>query len=201
MDNNRRLFREMKMNKKIGNEILFCEITHETLMQHFSLPEDFNSNRTRKREYVYARQIAMLLISKHTRFSLAKIGSEFGGRDHATVLHAKKTIQNLSDSSKKIKEEVNNLENLILYKMKVLSQKKTIDNKYYYVNFDDYTSIRFSDNKGIIITGFTEKEIFDMLSVLSEQPVDSRKHTKTGQYILEKTTDDFDTRDTASTDS
>jgi hypothetical protein len=201
MENKASLFREMKMNRKIGNDILFCEITHETLMQHFFLPKDFNSHRTRKREFVYARQIAMMLISKYTRFSLAKIGQEFGGRDHATVLHSKRTIQNLCDGSKKIKEEVDKIEKLILYKMKVLKQKKSFDDSYYYINFDKYTSLRFSDNKGIIVTGFTKKELFDMLSALTEQPVDIKEHNETGFYILEKNGNDSDTRDTTSVDS
>lgn len=195
------LFKEMKMNKKIGNDILFCEVTHQTVRHHFSLPEDFNSHKTRKREYVYARQIAMMLISKYTKFSLSKIGKEFGGRDHATVLHAKRTIQNLCEGSKKIKEEVDKIEKLILYKIKVISQKKTHDDSYYYLNFDNYTSYRFADNKGILITGFTKKEVFDMLSVLLEQPVDSREHKRTGQYILEKNEYDSNTGDTTSVSS
>lgn len=195
------LFKEMKMNKKIGDDILFCELTHQTIMHHFSLPEDFNSDRTRKREYVYARQIAMMLISKYTKFSLGKIGQEFGGRDHATVLHSKRTIQNLCEGSKKIREEVDKIEKLILFKIKVISQKKTSDDSYYYLNFDNYTSFRFADNKGILITGFTKKEIFDMLSSLLEQPVDSREHTKTRHYILEKKYHDSNTRNTTSGNS
>ena len=110
MESKASLFREMKMNRKIGNDILFCEITHETLMQHFFLPKDFNSHRTRKREYVYARQIAMMLISKYTRFSLAKIGQEFGGRDHATVLHACRTVVNLSETDKQFRHYLEDLE-------------------------------------------------------------------------------------------
>jgi len=201
MKDKKTLFKEMKKNKKIGNHILFCEVTKSTLMNHFSLPNDFNSNKTRKREYVYARQIGMLLINKYTNFTLERIGLEFGNKDHATVLHSKRTILNLMDSSKKIKEEVNNLERLILYKIKVIVEKKTVDDSYYYINFDDYTSFRFSDEKGILITGFTKSEIIDLLSKLENKPIGIREHQKTGYYLLEKNDDDSNTRNTTSINS
>jgi len=49
----------------------------------------------RKREYVTARQISMTLSMKYSDKSLAVVGREHGDRDHATVLHAVKTINNL----------------------------------------------------------------------------------------------------------
>lgn len=58
---------------------------------------------TRKREIVQARQIAMLLSYRVTKASLATIGDEIGGKDHATVLHAKKTIMNLTETEKDLR--------------------------------------------------------------------------------------------------
>jgi len=52
----------------------------------------------RKREYVSARQISMTLSMNYSYKSLAYVGREHGGRDHATVLHAVKTINNLIDT-------------------------------------------------------------------------------------------------------
>ncbi|KKP51579.1 MAG: Chromosomal replication initiator protein DnaA [candidate division TM6 bacterium GW2011_GWF2_33_332] len=51
----------------------------------------------RRKEYVMARQISMYLSKDLTRFSLAVIGVEHAGRDHATVLHSIKTITNFID--------------------------------------------------------------------------------------------------------
>jgi hypothetical protein len=48
----------------------------------------------RKREYVSARMISMTLSMKYSHKSLAYVGKEHGGRDHATTLHAVKTINN-----------------------------------------------------------------------------------------------------------
>lgn len=49
--------------------------------------DDFNSKK-RTRAIAYPRQIAMYLSRELTDLSLPKIGNEFGGRDHTTVIHA-----------------------------------------------------------------------------------------------------------------
>ncbi|MCF8339209.1 MAG: hypothetical protein K9I74_14625 [Bacteroidales bacterium] len=54
-------------------------------------------NPTRKREIVEARQMAMYLYKKHTKFSTPVIGGKFG-RDHATVLHAQKVMKQLASA-------------------------------------------------------------------------------------------------------
>jgi len=54
------------------------------------------TRKTRLREIVYARQMGMYFARELTTNSLAEIGREFGGKDHATVLHGVKTINNLS---------------------------------------------------------------------------------------------------------
>jgi len=56
--------------------------------------------RTRKREIVQARQIAMYFAKKLTKSSLAVIGQACGNKDHATVLHACKTVANMYESDK-----------------------------------------------------------------------------------------------------
>ena len=57
--------------------------------------------KTRKREIVYARQIVMFLAVGMGLGSLAEVGAQVGGKDHATVLHARKTINNLLDAGDK----------------------------------------------------------------------------------------------------
>lgn len=51
----------------------------------------------RKREYVTARFIGMHILKNYTKMTLYDIGEEFGGRDHASVIHASKTVENLLD--------------------------------------------------------------------------------------------------------
>ncbi|MFW5916595.1 MAG: helix-turn-helix domain-containing protein [Bacteroidota bacterium] len=83
--------------KKIGS--IVAEYMHMDLW-HLKL-------RCRKREIVQARQIAMYFSKHRTKYSLFKIGSFFGGHDHATVLHACKTVNNLRDTDREYRKDVN----------------------------------------------------------------------------------------------
>ena len=58
---------------------------------------------TRKRKHVEIRQLTMYFMTEHTKSSLSEIG-KFFNRDHATVLHAKKTIKNLIETEEEIKK-------------------------------------------------------------------------------------------------
>ena len=75
--------------KQKVSEASRIDISKMTIPNHY--PE------SRKREYVNARQISMCLSRKYSKFSLAQIGMAHGERDHATVLHACKTINNFLD--------------------------------------------------------------------------------------------------------
>ncbi len=72
-------------------------------------PEDINT-RSRKREVVLVRQVSMFLAKKYLDLSTAKIGQYIGNRDHATVLHACKTITNLSETDKQFRNELNEID-------------------------------------------------------------------------------------------
>lgn len=74
--------------------------------------------RTRKREVVEARQIAMWLMHHYTKLSLAAIGAYFENKngisfDHATVLHACRTVNNLRESNRVFREKFEEIETLI----------------------------------------------------------------------------------------
>lgn len=56
---------------------------------------DALKSKSRKREIVEARQIAMAIMCKERCASLAEIGFFFGGRDHSTVIHARTTVNDL----------------------------------------------------------------------------------------------------------
>ena len=68
------------------------------------------NTRSRKREVVLVRQVAMYLAKKYLDLSTSKIGQYIGKRDHATVLHACKTITNLAETDKQFRYELNQIE-------------------------------------------------------------------------------------------
>ncbi len=76
---------------------------------YFKLDLETLQSKTRKRHVVQARQLAMYFSKKLTKSSLAIIGSEIGDRDHATVLHACKTVDNLIITDRQFKKYVEDL--------------------------------------------------------------------------------------------
>lgn len=68
------------------------------------------NTRSRKREVVLVRQVAMFLAKKYLDISTSKIGQYVGNRDHATVLHACKTITNLAETDKQFRNELNEID-------------------------------------------------------------------------------------------
>lgn len=100
-----------KQSKKITLDLIM-----DVVASYYSLRiEDFKSQR-RTRNVAYPRQIAMYLCRKLTDTSLPKIGEEFGGRDHTTVIHAYDKI------SKGLKED-NSLQEAIKEITKNIQQK------------------------------------------------------------------------------
>lgn len=78
--------------------------------EYFQMDVETLQSKTRKRHIVQARQLAMFFAKKFTKASLASIGSQIGKRDHATVLHACKTVDNLASTDKqfmKFVEDIN----------------------------------------------------------------------------------------------
>lgn len=73
---------------------LTVEQIQQIVCEYFRIPEDLVRARTRKREVVQARQVAMYFSKQFTKHSLKTIGLHFGGRDHSTVIHANQSVKN-----------------------------------------------------------------------------------------------------------
>lgn len=84
-------------------------LIQDVVASYFNLrTEDFKSKR-RTRNVAFPRQIAMYLARKYTDLSLPKIGDEFGGRDHSTVIHAFEKISSDLDKDEGFRETMNEL--------------------------------------------------------------------------------------------
>lgn len=77
--------------------------------EYFQMDVETLQSKTRKRHIVQARQLAMFFAKKFTKASLASIGSQIGKRDHATVLHACKTVDNLASTDKQFNKFVDDI--------------------------------------------------------------------------------------------
>lgn len=81
----------------------------KVVCDYFDMPIDLLKSKTRKREIVQARQLAMYFSKQLTKNSLASIGAQCGNKDHATVLHACRTVNNLSETDKRFRTYVDDL--------------------------------------------------------------------------------------------
>ena len=98
-----------KFVKNTAREVSIDYI-QKVVSDYFDLPVELMKSKTRKREIVQARQLAMYFSKKLTKSSLANIGLHCGGKDHATVLHACKTVNNLMETDKQFKKYVADLD-------------------------------------------------------------------------------------------
>lgn len=98
-----------KLIKHTRQELSIDHILH-VVSDYFHLKEDSLLSNTRKREIVQARQVAMYFSKQLTKTSLKSIGAQIGNKDHATVLHACRTINNLMETDRRFKMQIEELE-------------------------------------------------------------------------------------------
>ena len=81
----------------------------KTVSEYFNVPTDDLKAKTRKKEIVIARQVAMYFSKDYTNHSLKSIGYHFGGRDHSTVIHAVQSVNDMIDTNSKFRLSVEEL--------------------------------------------------------------------------------------------
>ena len=91
------------------NKQVTIDLIQDVVSNYFNLKiEDLKSSR-RTRNIAFPRQIAMYLSRKLTDMSLPKIGEEFGGRDHTTVIHAYEKISTNLKNDESLRNVINDL--------------------------------------------------------------------------------------------
>ena len=95
---------------KNSQQDISIDFIKTTVCDYFNIAMDQLKSKTRKREIVQSRQVAMYFAKTYTKNSLASIGSQIGGKDHATVLHACKTVNNLMETDKRFKRCIQDIE-------------------------------------------------------------------------------------------
>ena len=98
---------------KMTQKQITIDSIKEAVCGYYGLETSRLLERTRKREVVVARQMSMYLAKKYTTLSLAGIGDVLGKKDHATVLHACKTISEQVGVDKKLRSDLEEIEQRI----------------------------------------------------------------------------------------
>lgn len=96
--------------RKIEKKKLTIDSISDIVCKHFNIKTELLQTASRKREIVQARQVAMYLSKIYTEMSLAQIGSIIGKKNHATVLHACKTVKDQLQVDKSFRDEIEEIE-------------------------------------------------------------------------------------------
>lgn len=98
-----------KMVKKPTEDLTVDKI-QQVVCSHFKISEELLQTKTRKREVVQARQLAMYFSKNYTKYSLSYIGNQIGKKDHATVLYACKAVTDLMETDRNFKMQVEEIQ-------------------------------------------------------------------------------------------
>ena len=102
--------KEIATDRKVNVTI---EMITKNVCSYFKVDENKIRDKTRKKEIVLARQLAMYLSKELTKSSLKTIGLHFGGRDHSTVIHACNSVEETKAKDAVLNEIIGNLKNQI----------------------------------------------------------------------------------------
>lgn len=98
------------------NKNITIDLIQDVVATYFNLRVDDLKSQRRTRNVAYPRQIAMYLSRKLTDMSLPKIGEEFGGRDHTTVIHAYEKISESLNKDESLQHTINDITKKITQK-------------------------------------------------------------------------------------
>lgn len=92
--------------KKIERKKITIEAIESIVCEYYNIKSELIHTASRKRQIVQARQVTMYLSKNYTEMSLAQIGSLIGKKNHATVLHACKTVKEQMEVDKTFRDEI-----------------------------------------------------------------------------------------------
>lgn len=103
--------RVIKRAVKIDDKPLTVDEIIETVCNHFNVSPSAVGGKSRKRDFVVARQVSMYLAQKYTKMPASRVGKLVGNRDHSTVIHSCTQVENRLKVDKDFFAEIQSLEN------------------------------------------------------------------------------------------
>ncbi len=103
--------RVIKRAVKVDDRPLTIDDIITTVCHHFNVSTAAVSGKSRKQEFVVARQVSMYLALKYTKMPTSRVGKLIGGRDHSTVIHSCSQVEKRLKIDKSFSEEITSIEN------------------------------------------------------------------------------------------
>lgn len=101
----------VKRSVKVDNNPLTIDEILEKVCQHYHVAPEDVSGKSRKHDFVVARQVSMYLAQKHTKMPASRIGKLIAGRDHSTVLHSCEKVEERMKVDRQFQDEIISIEN------------------------------------------------------------------------------------------
>ena len=92
-----------------SGEVISIDLIQKKVAAYYNIRQSDIVGKKRVKQIVFPRQIAMYLARELTESSLPKIGKEFGGKDHTTVLHAIDKIEKQLAEDDNLQDDIRNL--------------------------------------------------------------------------------------------
>ena len=102
--------RVIKRAVKTDDKPLTIDDILDTVCKHFNVSSAAVAGRSRKREYVIARQVSMYIAQKYTKMPASRIGKLVGGRDHSTVIHSCTQVEQRMQIDNLFHDEISSIE-------------------------------------------------------------------------------------------
>ena len=103
--------RVIKRAVKVDDKPLTIDDIVEKVCTHYNVTTAAVNSKSRKREYVVARQVTMYLAQKYTKMPASRIGKLVGNRDHSTVIHSCSKVEERLNIDHKFSDEIMSIEN------------------------------------------------------------------------------------------
>jgi hypothetical protein len=163
----------------------FVEEVKKVVSSYYKITKEDIVTVSNKRKYVLPRQVAIYFCRKFLVYStLEYIGNEFN-KDHASVSHSIKQVNNISTYDKEFKAQLDELHQILFNIHNSIMLNNPINKNEYFIDLNNCTSIKLSQSKAIVCTGLSEDEI-DELSLRLGLKTKTVQHKNTGMYIFIK---------------
>lgn len=160
---------------------------------YYETPITAYKSRSRKRNVITIKQVSVYFIRKFLpKLTLSYIGEQMG-YNHATVLHCVKSINNLVETDKQTRIDIDNISKNLKMQDDVSLVESDI-NDYYYINLSTCHSLKLPDEKDMVLVGWSEREVETLIDLMgyNKRNIKQNRHKNTGLFLLEKKAFDFD---------